>query len=186
MEVSIPGLIIPLYRMGEYNIYSRSRLEVFPHFPQGKLRGRGRRENCLARKKRDACHWLGIFKSARLFRLTYYRWGKEGNSRSLFLNKKKGKRLFEWVYISIILSSPFTLTLGQHLRRFPQVLLFLHYCLYCGLDSLNCPWPGNRAYTWSSFEGLMRFDIVSSLTTASSYLRRLCFSAALDQPLRRS
>ena len=163
MEVSIPGLIIPLYRMGEYNIYSGSRLKVFPHFPQGKLRGWGKRENCLARKKRDTCHWLGILTSAPLFRLTYCLWRKQGNTRSLFLKKKKGKRLFEWVFISIILTSPFTLTLGQDLRRFPQVMLFFHYFLYCGLDSLNCPWPGNQTYTWSSFERLMKFDIVSSL-----------------------
>ena len=130
-----------------------------PHFPRGKLSRRDRCENCLARKKRDACHWLGIFTSARLFRLTYNRWGKQENSRSLFLNKKKEKRLFEWVYISIILSSPFTLTLGQDLRRFSQVSLILHFFLYCGLDSLNCPWPGNRVYTWSSFEGLMNFEV---------------------------
>ena len=37
MEVSTPGLIIPLYRMGEYNICLGFGLQVFPHFPQGKL-----------------------------------------------------------------------------------------------------------------------------------------------------
>ena len=87
MEVSIPGLTIPLYRMGEYNIYSGSRLKVFPHFPQGKLREWGRREiSPRGRSETRVTCLVGlrIFTRARLFCLSYNRWGKQRNTRSLF------------------------------------------------------------------------------------------------------
>ena len=71
MEVSTPGLIIPLYRMGECNICLGFRFQVFPHFPQGKLSERNTRVKLLrageARRVAPALR-LVIFTRSRIFR----------------------------------------------------------------------------------------------------------------------
>ena len=73
MEVSTPGLIIPLYRMGEYNTCLGFRFQVFPHFPPGKLSERNTRVLVKLPRAGEARHVapalrLVIFTRSRIFR----------------------------------------------------------------------------------------------------------------------
>ena len=73
MEVSTPGLIIPLYRMGECNICPGFRFQVFPHFPWGKLSERNTWVLVKLPRAGEARHVapalrLVIFTRSRIFR----------------------------------------------------------------------------------------------------------------------
>ena len=77
MEVSTPGLIIILYRMGECNICLGFRFQVFPHFPQGKLSERNTWVLVKLPRAGEARHVapalrLVIFTRSRIFRSLLY------------------------------------------------------------------------------------------------------------------